>query len=279
MKTIDLEYQRSAGGPLLARIYQPEGSGPFPCIVDVHGGGWGSGDRLNNALMNQSLAQSGIVIAALDFRLAPQGAFPASVADVNLGIRWLKVNAASFGSRPDLVGGLGTSSGGHQLLLNALRPKDPLYASLGQDRYAELDASLRYVVACWPVADPLARFQMARRMEKANLVQAHVAYWASDEDMRLGNPQLIVENHQFTHLPPVLILQGTSDDNLTPDMAERFAAAYRAAGGDVEALSFAGQPHAFITRAPDAAASIQAMAAIERFIKRHSAAATAPSHG
>ena len=151
MKTIDLEYQRGPGGPLLARIYQPEGPGPFPCIVDVHGGGWGAGDRLNNAGMNQSLAQSGIVVAALDFRLAPEGAFPASVADVNLGIRWLKANAASFGSTPELVGGLGTSSGGHQLLLNVLRPRDPLYASLGQDRYAEWDASLRYVVACWPV--------------------------------------------------------------------------------------------------------------------------------
>jgi acetyl esterase len=274
MKTIDLEYQRQAGAPLLARIYQPEGSGPFPCLVDVHGGGWGAGDRLNNAGINQALARSGIVIAALDFRLAPEGAFPASVADVNLGIRWLKANAGSLNSRPDLVGGLGTSSGGHQLLLNALRPRDPLYASLGQDRYPEFDAALRYVVACWPVADPWARFLMARRMEKANLVQAHAAYWASDEDMKLGNPQLIVESGQFTHLPPVLILQGTADDNLTPDMAERFAAAYRTAGGDVEALSFPGQPHAFITRAPDAAASIEALTAIQRFIKRHSAVTT-----
>jgi len=111
-------------------------------------------------------------------------------------------------------------------------------------------------------------------LEKANLVRSHAAYWASDEDMKLGNPQRIVESRQFTHLPPVLILQGTADDNLTPDMAERFAAAYRAAGGEVEALSFAGQPHAFIIRAPDAAASIEAMAAIESFIKRHSAAAT-----
>jgi acetyl esterase/lipase len=273
MKTIDFEYQRNAGGPLLARIYQPEGPGPFPCVVDVHGGGWGAGDRLNNAGINRSLAQSGIVVAALDFRLAPEGAFPASVADVNLGIRWLKANAGSLNSRPDLVGGLGTSSGGHQLLLNALRPLDPLYASRGRDRYPEFDAALRYVVACWPVADPWARFQMARRMEKANLVQAHAAYWASDEDMMLGNPQRIVEGRRYTHLPPVLILQGTADDNLTPDMAERFAAACRAAGGDVEALSFAGQPHAFITRAPEAAASIEALAAIERFIKRHSAAA------
>jgi len=43
----DIEYQRQAGKAWLARIYQPKGTGPFPTIVDVHGGAWLNGDRAN----------------------------------------------------------------------------------------------------------------------------------------------------------------------------------------------------------------------------------------
>ena len=64
----DVEYQRQAGKPWLARIYQPKGPGPFPTIVDVHGGAWHNGDRTNNAGIDRSLAAKGILVAAVDFR-------------------------------------------------------------------------------------------------------------------------------------------------------------------------------------------------------------------
>src|SRR5580700_6768646 len=60
----DLEYRRSEDGPLLARLYQPKGRGPFPALVEVHGGAWASGDRLNNAPLDIALAKSGIVVLA-----------------------------------------------------------------------------------------------------------------------------------------------------------------------------------------------------------------------
>jgi acetyl esterase len=263
----DLEYQNGPSGPLLARVYQPKGRGPFPCIVDVHGGGWGTGDRLNNAVIDEFLARSGIVVAALDFRLWGEARYPASIADTNLGIRWLKHMTPEFGSRPELVGGLGSSSGGHQLLLNVLRSRDPLYASSDPERFPDFDASLNFAVACWPVADPWARYQMARQSSKGALLRSHAAYWTSDEDMKLGNPQLILERREQTHLPPILILQGTVDDNLTPDMAERFAAVYRDAGGRIDFKMFDDEPHAFITKQPGSVASVRALAMIERFIK------------
>jgi acetyl esterase len=266
----DLEYKNGPSGPLLARVYQPKGPGPFSCIVDVHGGGWGAGDRLNNAVIDEFLARSGIVVAALDFRLSGEAPFPASVADTNLGIRWLKYMTPKFGSRPELVGGLGSSSGGHQLLLNVLRPRDPLYASLDPERFPDFDATLSFAVACWPVADPWARYQMARQFSKGALLRSHAAYWASDEEMKFGNPQLMLERREQTHLPPILILQGTVDDNLTPDMAERFAAAYRDAGGCIDFKMFDGEPHAFITKQPGSVASITALATIEQFIKVNS---------
>jgi acetyl esterase len=97
-------------------------------VVGVHGGAWTSGDRLNNAILDEAVAASGAVVMAVDFRLAPQFPYPAAIADINFGIRWLKANAARLGSRPDWVGAVGSSSGGHQMLLTALRPLDAHYA-------------------------------------------------------------------------------------------------------------------------------------------------------
>src|SRR3974377_824667 len=127
----DLEYLRPEGGaPLLARYYRPEGTGPFPAVLEVHGGAWTSGDRLNNVAIGEHLAGHGIVLLSIAFRMPPAVRYPETVADINFGIRYLKANAERFATRSELVGGLGTSSGGHLLLLNALRPRDPRYAPI-----------------------------------------------------------------------------------------------------------------------------------------------------
>src|SRR5919197_4421105 len=158
----DLAYQHLAGVPRLARVYQPNGNGPFPTIVDMHGGAWNNGDRSNDAVLNQALAGQGILTVAIDFRQPPEAGYPASVCDMNLAIRWLKAHAAELGGTPR-VGALGVSSGGHLVLLGGLRPRDPRYAALPLPEHPEIDASLAYVVACWPVSDPLYRYQVHKR--------------------------------------------------------------------------------------------------------------------
>lgn len=274
IETIDLEYHRHAGEPLLARVYQPKGPGPFPAMVDVHGGGWTSGTRLQNTAICEVLAAAGIVVAALDFRMPPEAKYPASVADVNRGIRWLKTNASRFGGRPDFVGGIGSSSGGHQLLLAALRPHDQRYGAPADPTDSSPDATLKFVVACWPVADPLARYRMAQLRGVETLLRNHAAYWPDEPAMEDGNPQRILERGEVGTLPPLLVLQGTRDDNLPPDMASRFAAAWRQAGGLVELEEFEGQPHAFITKDPESAASRRALDLIKAFVARQAAPAT-----
>src|SRR5579872_5107369 len=188
----DLEYRHDSGGPLLARLYRPEGPGPFPALIEVHGGAWASGDRLNNAPLDEALAKSGIVVLAVDFRMPPQWRYPASIADINYATRWLKAHAGEFGSRRDLVGGLGTSSGAHQLLLSAMKPQDPRYAALPLAEAPGEDSSLPYLALCWPISDPLARYRMVKEKGNARLVESHDAYWASEDEMAEGNPQAIV---------------------------------------------------------------------------------------
>jgi acetyl esterase/lipase len=266
----DLEYQRIDGKPLLARLYRPRGTGPFPLVVEVHGGAWTAGDRLNNVDIAKALAADGIAVVSLDFRMPPQAGYPAAAVDVNLGIRWAKARAAQFGSRTELVGGLGTSSGGQLLLLNSLKPRD--HAALPLAGAAATDATLPWVVACWPVADPLARYHAVKARGNQRLVDAHHQFWPSEAAMAEGSPQLILERGEPVELPPALVLQGTNDDNLTPDMAERFVAAYRKRGGQAALEIFEGQPHTFISKDPTSTASQRALALIKAFVHRQAGA-------
>jgi len=254
----DLEYRRDPSGPLLARLYRPKGPGPFPALIDVHGGAWAAGDRLNNAPLDEALAKSGIVVLAVDFRMPPQHRYPASIADIHYATRWLKAHAGEFGSRRDLVAGVATSSGAHQLLLSALKPNDPRYAALPLAEAPGEDASLPYLVLCWPISDPLARYRMVKEKGRTPLIQSHDAYWNSEAEMGEGNPQRIVESGEAANLPPAILLQGTGDDNVTPDMADRFVAAWRARGGSIELHKFDGQPHTFVMRDPASGASRRA---------------------
>ena len=81
----DVEYLRQGDTPLLARLFKPRGQGPFPAIVELHGGAWCMGDRLNDTTINEQLARGGILVAALDFRVPPAASYPASLADINTG--------------------------------------------------------------------------------------------------------------------------------------------------------------------------------------------------
>ncbi len=266
----DIEYLRHGARPLLARLYRPGGQGPFPGVVEVHGGAWTSNDRTVNVAMHEALAQSGVFVMAIDFRMPPEAQYPASICDVNYAIRWLKQHARDLGVDPRRLGGLGTSSGGHQIMLSALRPFDQRYTALPLAG-ADGDADLGFVAICWAILDPLARYRMVKANGNTRLAAAHEAYWPDEAAMEDANPQLILERGEAIPrpLPPVLLLQGTKDDNVTPDMADRFAAAYRGAGGRIDLHKFEGQPHAFVARDPKSPAALKALETITDFVRRH----------
>ena len=263
-RTEDLCFRKLGDAELLGRLYRPDGDAPVPYVIDAHGGAWSSGDRLNNSNIHEVLAANGIGIFALDFRLAGEAKFPAPVEDVNFGVRWFKTNASKLGVEPGPIGGLGSSSGGQQMGMIAFRPNDPLYAvsdpALGED------ASLDFFVGCWPILDPLARYRMAQAAGKQRLVEATETYFGDEAAMRTGNPYLIVEGGKATHLPPMVVVQGTADDNVEHERADIFADAYRAAGGTIDVHKYDGQPHNFIKANPDDDAADAATAVIQAFV-------------
>jgi acetyl esterase/lipase len=262
----DVEFGRAGDAPLIGRLYRPRGVSGFAGIVEVHGGAWTGGDRLNNVVIHNAVAAAGTAVLALEFRLAPAAPYPAGIADVNLGIRWLKTNIARLGGDATKVGGLGTSSGGHQLLLNVLRPYDPGYTALKLSGASDVDATLSYVVVCWPISDPLARYRMAKQSGNERLVKNHHAFFGDEATMAEANPQAILESGVAIKLPPALLIQGTADANVTPDMADKFAAAYAKAGGKITLKKFEGEPHTFVSANPTSAASVEALRLITDFI-------------
>ena len=100
IKTWDVEFRRTPKRVLMARVYQPQGDGPFPVLLDLHGGAWNNKDRTANEMMDANVAQSGILVVAIDLTRAGEAPYPASVQDANYGVRWLKYKARGMEWRP-----------------------------------------------------------------------------------------------------------------------------------------------------------------------------------
>ena len=275
----DVEYVRHGNLPLLARLFKPRGAGPFPLVVELHGGAWCRGDRLNDTVINEALAKSGVMAAALDFRMPPVAPYPASMADVNYAIRWFKSRAGALGIRADRVGVLGVSSGSHQAMLGAMRPRDPRYTAVPLPAGAPaVDASVRCAVLCWPVIDPLARYRYAKTLKASGppypdfvdqVLPCHDQYWQTEEAMAEGNPVLALERGERVEMPPALYLQGSKDLAHPRADLERFVAQYRKAGGQVDLEIAEGEGQAFITRNTGSPAAQRGLERIVEFVGKH----------
>jgi acetyl esterase/lipase len=197
----------------MARIYQPQGEGPFPVLLDVHGGAWNDQDRTANAPVDERLAASGLLVVAIDVRLAREAPYPASVADAHFGIRWLKARAPEWNGAPETLGALGSSSGGHVIELIALRPQDARYAIHPLPEAPHLDASLTYVIARSPISNPLARYEQAQKMRRDTLIKNSELYFNPWDTILDGNPQRILERGEAATLLPMFVLQGELDEH------------------------------------------------------------------
>jgi acetyl esterase len=246
VKISDVEFRRAPARTLMARIYQPQGDGPFPVLLGLHGGAWNNQDRAANAPMDERLAASGILVVAVDLTLAPEAPYPASVADANYGIRWLKAKAREWNGDPETLGALGSSSGGHVVELCAMRPNDQRYNAHSSAEAPNVDANLLYVATRSPVSDPYARYLNAEKRGRAEMVQNSKIYFNPWETIHEGNPQEILDRHETVRLPPLLIMQGELDDNVLPAVQEKFANSYRAAGGECQFEIFAGCEHRWV---------------------------------
>ncbi|MDX2165895.1 MAG: alpha/beta hydrolase [Deltaproteobacteria bacterium] len=268
-----MQYSGDAAAPLLARIYRPVGArGPLPVLIDVHCGAWSLFDRTGDMYFDHALAACGMLVVALDFRQAPIP-YPAAVADVVAGIRFVKANAAPLDALPAPLGLIGGSSGGHLLLLAALRPNAPEYRSarfVGEGEPAPVRVD--YALPLWPVADPLARYRYLldriaaprasaeRFFQPERLRDAHLAFFGDEATMARASVPRLVADGEAEHLPPIWVAHPELDENVTRSMSEALVDTYRRAGGRAELVYFDGVGHSFANfPGPDADRCIAAM--------------------
>lgn len=265
----DIEYQRVAGVVRLARLYQPSGRGPFPAVLQIHGGAWNSKDRTDGQHTSLELAAAGFVVLSIEFRNAPEAPYPASLQDINYGIRWLKAHAREFGSTSDRVGLYGTSSGGHQAILAAIRPADSRYRALPLMEAPETDARVAFVISGWGVLYPLDRYKLAKAQGNVGIARNHETFFGDEQTQLEATPALILERGEKVHLPPALVFQGTADEWTSTALAERFAALYRKAGGVIDLQLLEGERHTFVNEHPFSPNSVKAVGMVKAFIKKH----------
>ena len=243
----EVEYRRnSAGRALMARIYQPKGQGPFPTMLDLHGGAWNRKDRFAEEPMDRAIAASGVLVVAVDMTIASEAPYPACVQDANYAVRWLKANAATWGGDTARIGVYGSSSGGHVAELLAMRPRDPRYNAIALAGAPGIDATVAYVATRSPISNTFARFQNAERRGNANMIKNNKVFFNPWETIHESNPQEILEREEKVALVPFLIMQGALDDNVLPEMQEKFAKTYQAAGGQVEYRLFENSVHEWV---------------------------------
>jgi acetyl esterase len=276
----DVPFACPGGVNLLARIYRPKGIAqePLPALVDVHGGAWCKFDRRLGAVYDRGLAASGIVVAAVDFRQAPDHQHPLGSADVAAGVRFVRANAARLDVDPDRIGLVGGSSGGHLALLAAIKPNTPEHRVTpieveGTGEGRDVDASVSCVLALWPVSDPLARYRwvMSQRhvppkdppgFDAPGLIAGHLDYFGSEEVMEEASVHHCLARGEAQVLPPVWVAQPEFDQNVPSSITEELVAAYRKAGGAIECTVFPGTTHAFgYFPGPDTDRCIEAMRA------------------
>jgi acetyl esterase/lipase len=233
-------------------VYRPQTTRAPATLLDVHGGDWTAGDRFQQALLDRSLAANGLVVAAIDYRLAPPYAYPASVDDVLTAARWLRARRTDLGASSDApVGALGSSAGGHLAILAALWQPN----------------SFDFVIADAPTTDTSA------------YAERH-PYWPTRDAALSGSPlhtlvridarlpaDALAQTDTHAALPPLLITHGTRDTAVPIAMSRAFAARYRSAGGRAELLEFEGLDHAFILTRPRHRASREMAQAILRFVQ------------
>ncbi len=251
--TEDIEYIRHGDKPQMMKLYRPTGDGPFPMIIDLHGGAWSSGDLADCDARDRVLAASGFVVAAINFRHGTEG-YLACMADINFCIRWMKANAKRFNGNPAKFGLSGTSSGGHLAMLSSMRPHDARYESIPLPAGSPaVDATAQAIVMQWPVINPISRYRHARRLRDSatppawigNIPERQEGFWGGEAGMIEGNPMLMMEKGEKVVTPPTLWIQGQPDqthDYRDPESPVelneplRFSHNYRAAGGYIETL-------------------------------------------
>ena len=203
--TPDIEYSAPGGESLKLDAHIPEGKGPFPAIILVHGGGWTAGHKTVNFVKDlfPVLDQTGMAWFTIDYRLAPKHPYPAARVDVEAAVQWVKANAKKYKVDPKKIALMGESAGGH--LVNLVGVKNAVGVAAVVCFYGPIDMevfSKRF--SGKPAAGGMKSFFLVDDWGPADMAKLHEA-----------SPHTYLNKKT----PPFLIIHGTSDAAVPYDQA------------------------------------------------------------
>lgn len=228
-------------GALRLRLYRPEGVGPFPVVVYIHGGGWVlcSLETHDNVCRHLCVG-AGALVVSVDYRLSPEHRFPAALDDSIAALRWVAAHIGRFDGDPARLAIAGDSAGGNLAAAVALRSRDEGGPSL-------VGQLLVYPVTDYP-SDAMASY--AENGEGYGLTRASMEhYWTqylgdTPADTPYAAPLRMPD---LGGLPPAFVI--TAEYDVLRDEGEAYAGKLQAAGVPVEVTRYDGVNHGFFSLA------------------------------
>lgn len=247
----DVEFASPAGEPLLLDLQTPEGPGPFPTFIFVHGGDFVAGSRKGGPkLLVEDLKKAGYAWATIDYRLAPKHRYPAQIDDIEAAVRFLKRSASKYAVDPDRLVLVGESAG--VLLVSyagtrfkgGSRVAGVISVAGTHDLYRRYHPAGGCFVAGKFVPNPepgKPQFCMPAG------ISAYLGITGPGPDslkrMRAASP---IE-HLHKDMPPYLLLHGTADRNAPFEQSVYMFEAMRAAGARSDLYVVDGGGHSAAT--------------------------------
>jgi acetyl esterase/lipase len=264
----NLVYSRAGDSELSLDLARPEGEGPFPAIVFIHGGGWYMGTRLGYRDDIEEAARRGFVTVTISYRLMKFDAaekdtttatpnFPAQVHDAKAAVRWLRANAGKYHVDPDRIGASGQSAGGHLSLMLGLT--DPEAGLEGDGGHAEQSSRVQAVVN---VFGPTAMADCYRGSSVAWIFRLFLDGTPDEapETYEAASPI----HYATSDDPPILTLHGDHDPLVPISQARQLDEKLKQVGGSHTLIVLEGQGHGFAGASRD-----QAQAAMWAFFEEH----------
>lgn len=241
---------------LTLNVEVPRGSGPFPALIMVHGGGWSSGDLSTYDGYASRAAAAGFVAVNINYRLSrldadgkPAAVWPAHIQDVRCAMGWLAANADEFKVDVTRVGIMGDSAGGHLAMMSAYARDESAFDGSFCPNEGTLE--LKAVGSLFGASDLVVAYHTGDWYIKPTLVNfLGLPDGASPEDsskrFREANPTYWVGRGPAL---PTYIIHGSADTLIPPAVQESFVSAARGAGLDVKLEYVKGVGHGLGTDA------------------------------
>jgi alpha-L-fucosidase 2 len=225
----DIEYARVGETPLVLDVSVPDGDGPFPVAILIHGGGWGSGDKATDITpWFEPLSRAGFTWFSINYRLAPANRWPACFEDVQTAIRWVKAHAAEFKGDANRIVVFGYSAGGQLAALAAVR--------------ATPETRVHAVVGCAPPTDFEQDLPVRGGLSLA-LQNLHGRPQGVTPDALAILRETSPINHVRPDLPPFLLVHGDADKSVPLQQSLNFQSRLRASNVPCDLVVLPGAPH------------------------------------